>query len=283
MTDTKKMLAEMLTQNTGTHFLDSGGQSGRNFQQNAGVNFEAQPASTYKAYIMGNNDDKLDLVVTHNVYHWLAERVEYDAELQAAFAAWCCQQDTGNLSAQHALREALCDGTAFGAAFDEPSEEAREGRDRWLAMIAQGVRGLHRSGDPMLINTYNGECALSQVLQYLYFECDGTAYVCLSIHGGADVRGGYTDPVIFEVTGDECSMFDNARAGLWSTTDEPDPPSWYSDNAGSVWCANDAEDDLDRYTATNDPALRGSGEVYVDDDGVAYCPVTGAKLEVGFY
>ena len=50
------------------------------------------------------------------------------------------------------------------------------------------------------INTYNDDCILSQTLQIIYsdsiFESDNQI-IALSIHNGADVRGGYTDFKIF--------------------------------------------------------------------------------------
>jgi len=50
------------------------------------------------------------------------------------------------------------------------------------------------------VNTYNGESMLSQVLQYtsLYHPDEGY-YILLQIHGGCDVRGGYTDAKLFRL------------------------------------------------------------------------------------
>ena len=42
-------------------------------------------------------------------------------------------------------------------------------------------------------NTYNYDCDLSQVLQGSHLEIDGDFYTLIQVHGGADVRGGYTD------------------------------------------------------------------------------------------
>ena len=90
---------------------------------------------------------------------------------------------------------------------------------------------------PFITNTYNGEDLLSQVLQYHYAtitegpdceqaetetiqsllasEIDGRAFVLLAIHGGCDVRGGYTRPRFFWITDDDgISIFDNARCSL---------------------------------------------------------------------
>jgi hypothetical protein len=60
-------------------------------------------------------------------------------------------------------------------------------------------------------NTYNGDCSLSQTLQYVSvgdtYDCD---VIALSIHNGADVRGGYTDYKLFKINCESfyCSYMD---------------------------------------------------------------------------
>lgn len=58
--------------------------------------------------------------------------------------------------------------------------------------------------DLEMINTYNYESVLSQTIQFIMFS-DGydNIYVCLQIHNGCDVRGGYTLPRIFYVENPE--------------------------------------------------------------------------------
>ena len=58
--------------------------------------------------------------------------------------------------------------------------------------------------DLEMINTYNYESVLSQTIQFIMFS-DGydNIYVCLQIHNGCDVRGGYTLPKIFYVENPE--------------------------------------------------------------------------------
>ena len=91
-TETAAVLAAMLTENTGTNFLDSGGIAkydadgnyvgsdcgyGRHWQRNQHRDFDAEPATVLSF--------KYGIDVTHNVYHWLLERLEYDDELQDRF------------------------------------------------------------------------------------------------------------------------------------------------------------------------------------------------------
>jgi hypothetical protein len=50
-------------------------------------------------------------------------------------------------------------------------------------------------------NTYNHENNLSQILLFVTFNYEGNKYALLQIHGGADVRGGYTDTRCFKLNG----------------------------------------------------------------------------------
>lgn len=49
-----------------------------------------------------------------------------------------------------------------------------------------------------LINTYNHESHFDTVLIYRYIIVNGEFYILLQVHGGADVRGGYTDVICFK-------------------------------------------------------------------------------------
>ena len=77
MSKTSEILKDMLKENTGTHFLDSGGHYGRHWQQNQGVDFEQQEESTLTV--------EHGIEVTHDVYHWLLDKVEYDEETTDQF------------------------------------------------------------------------------------------------------------------------------------------------------------------------------------------------------
>ena len=49
-------------------------------------------------------------------------------------------------------------------------------------------------------NTYNWSAPFSQDFQGITFDHDGSHYVLLQIHNGADIRGGYTDVQCFKVS-----------------------------------------------------------------------------------
>lgn len=210
--ETKEIIAAMLKENTGRHFLDSGGAYGRNWERNHGRDFEKEQESTLNVrygYIE----------VSHNVYHWLSEKLTFAEEMQKLFDGFVRWYDLRNEE----------NGWLFYA--DE--------FPRWLnEKFGVECAGLYGdSSGPMTVNTYNNEDLLSQTIQYVYFELQepiefsnlyipDDCYVLLQIHGGCDVRGGYTAPKCFTLN-DEVGIFDNARASIgvndeeiyWTTDD----------------------------------------------------------------
>jgi hypothetical protein len=260
LSPTDKALISMLTENTGSSMCDSGDAYGRHHEHNQGRDFLAEPATKFRITTYGD-DSVPEIRCTHNVFHWLRQRVIYDAKMTAKFnrfAKLACNKDSYNL---------------------ELAEEFAK------------LHGHNRS----TVNTYNGEDMLSQTLQYVYFETDDGCYVLLQIHGGCDVRGGYTDPKAFQVEdfGDLC---DNARGTIWEDTSNlpdqptlpgvpmPDDTAYWDTKDGCYWYrdGSSALPQLETYPVTRDPAERGNGKIYLDDDGVAYGPLFGGKLEAGF-
>jgi len=209
-TETEEVVASMLGEPTGRHMLDSGGAYGRNWERNAGSTIDDWrngPAAWLDRYGC----------VTLSVFHWLTARVDYCAELDDYFGAW--------------------------------SQLAPRTDDPWLACSEEFAQLLWSEGgssfgdfaSPSCVNTYNGEDMLAQVLQYVTLTTESTvtlpelrdesgellaeslelapaAYVLLQIHGGCDVRGGYTRPRVFTTGDDSWSLtvlFDNADAELY--------------------------------------------------------------------
>lgn len=161
---TEQILKDMLTENTGRHMLDSGGAYGRNWERNQGLDFENMPRVSVDEY-----------GATLNVYHFLMENVVYSPDMDAQFQEFCASND-----------------------------------DYYLENMQQFCLDLNlkEGGDPYddgyfyIFNTYNWENNLSQVLQGVEFSLDSKHYLILQIHGGCDVRGGYTRPRVFEIAGE---------------------------------------------------------------------------------
>jgi hypothetical protein len=262
----------MLTENTGRAMLDSGDYYGRNWQRNQLKDLDREPASIIRAYV---RNGELDYEITHSVYHWLSEKLTFEPELDAKLQRFAERRpEQGWLQIQEEFAELL--------AKDRPKRNAT---------------GLYGDGAPMVVNTYNGEDLLSQVLQYTYLELEPYgAVVLLSIHGGCDVRGGYTRPRAF-VLNDECGIFDNARACLYPDVpasyyaqlklpgmeSAPEPPTWDSDNGCRFYPTEWGRKQLADYPASDNPEDRGQGIVFVDEDHNLYCPISGYKLCPSFF
>jgi hypothetical protein len=189
-TITENTLALMLTENTGTHMLDSGGVYGRAWQRNAGKvteDFMSEPEATADGW-----------GVTVSVFHYLRKRVTFSPLMQARLDQFA---------------EALPDAGWFG--------------------VAQEFADSLEDSESHSWNTYNDDgSALSQVLQGITFTYRDEVYVLLQIHGGADVRGGYTKPQAFKVTTGEMPdqfPYDHIEYALECPNDHEHSVSWRSE------------------------------------------------------
>ena len=163
ITETDRVLADMLTENTGSHMLDSGGAYGRNWERNQGRDVQ----SFIDAPEVNVNQYGIDL----DLFHYLRQRIEFMPEIQAEFDEW--------------------------------AELEENKKSNWYTLMEEWCQN-HNDGDhvPSGFNSYNGECLLSQTIQGDFFTWNGEVYLMLQIHGGCDVRGGYTAPKIFSVYGE---------------------------------------------------------------------------------
>lgn len=287
-TDTPKtedVIASMLTENTGTHMLDSGGAYGRNWERMQGETVD----SLKKAHPATLDTSWGGLSITLDLFHFLYDRLDYEPELQACFDRFAERPGNEN-EGWLTLMEAF---PAFVAGL--------EGAD---------VGGIYGDGKPFTVNTYNHESLLSQVIQYTMFYLDGSedfddgAYVLLQVHGGCDVRGGYTAPKVFSLADyDGTGIFDDARATVHCTDGRKAPVSDdqldldgkpAQNQCGAYWDTDDGyhfypegvagpdHKELQEYdwVESDDLDDRQQGQITVVD-GTAYCPCCGnGKLDV---
>jgi len=163
-----ELVYSMLTENTGTHFLDSGGTSGRMWQRNANKclqDFENESAETYQY-----SADSNEIFRTVSVYHFLTNDLEIN---DICF-------EFNNLNTNPEDWEGGTDvyGVSLAA---------------WDYLTEFNEVEVSRSW-----NTYNGDSDLSQILQGANLTINDEHYVLIQIHGGADARGGYTDAKLFK-------------------------------------------------------------------------------------
>lgn len=204
ITETDRVIHSMMTENTGRHFLDSGGYLGRTWERNQGKTVE-DFLNEPPAYLDWTG-------VSLSMFHWLRNEYEFhpvvDAELQRFM--------------------------------DRPEHE----HTSWLELSQLFSDEYHISegspwSDPGMygtFNTYNDELLIDGVMQYTTMqvriaatfdgaevlrasdpiptfvadngdECEHDWYyqnvVLINFHGGADVRGGYAMPRAFVPLEDE--------------------------------------------------------------------------------
>jgi len=256
-----RIIANMLKENTGRALMDSGDAYGRNYERNQSRQFDKEPSVTL--------DFKYGIEATINVYHFLDSRLTLARDLDRKFQRFCARKEHENESYFSLV-------------------------GMWLDTLDQ-PRGLYGEGEPMTVNTYNGEDLLSQVIQYTLFRIDDTDYVILQVHGGCDVRGGYTKPRVFEVNGDAACMFDNARATIYCTNRgkvaglfgemEACGAYWDTEN-GHSWhregnYASAGGTQLQDYDRTEEEKGESweAGKLHVLKDRSALCPCCGAPLK----
>jgi len=254
---TTDIIIKMLTENTGRHILDSGGSNGRHWQRNQDRDFSAEPSTTseFSIYQYKDQQPELDIQITHNIYHWMIEKLDYSERVDDIFQWFCRRKPQADLY-----------------------------WDRCIENFTRDRESMYDS-TPMSGYTYNDQSLLSQDIVFNQFSHDCIDYAIIQIHNGADARGGFTSPRVFEC--DE-SLFDYCRATIYAeNTLDPaqtimpfgtsdNSHSWHSDDGYNFY--GNEYNDLNSYNVTDDPDQRGQGVIFVEDN-LAYSPINGAQLE----
>jgi len=163
LTKTESILFDMLHESTGTAMCDSGGDMGRHWQRNRMIkDFRKSPEIIVDGSYHSDQPE-----ITIDIFHFINNKAEYDELMTREFKKFC-------------KKDKELDIWHYGAA-EEFAEHMHQGNEK-----------------PLSGNSYNGECLLSQTIQFACFEFNDESYTILQIHQGADVRGGYTDAVIFK-------------------------------------------------------------------------------------
>lgn len=255
-----KELAEMFVESTGAHFLDSGGAYGRAWQRHKEACKDSTPLDYCKsrpeAMFWSMATKYKELMVSVDLYHYLAQRLSYCKDLTEQFHTWADNQP-------------------------EPRDGSKWTGDvrAWLDETSEDAEKFYEG------NTYNDDNCLSQNFQYLLWEDDetDTKYIAVQIHGGCDARGGYTDARIFEIDkwGDNHPVYDMQRCGLYANPlndDTAEGLSWYYDgrnfvggngNEPKLWDLPwfDGTDFTDTYEESEDYNSLDPSEITRNEDG----------------
>ena len=135
------------------------------------------------------------LDVTVSLFHHLNDRLTFNESADADFHLWAKDRDESWLESM----EAYADHRGWSILFSE--------------------------------NSYNRESNLSQVIQYTVYD---SGLVALQVHGGCDVRGGYTKPRLFEMGDISELVFESGTIYCTGDAVDSDGPHAFDTN-GTEW------------------------------------------------
>ena len=182
MATIENIVYEMLTENTGTHFLDSGGEDGRHWQRNQKKSLADFQAETELELLDADSDYPN---YYKSLFHHLVNSLEY------------LDQDTQDL-------QAWIDANPYHYL------DNKDGRGHIIADIEDYMRMTYNQDlEPRCTYTFNFDNSLSQDIQFISlgdtYECN---IIALCIHNGADARGGMTDYKIFKMDDEDLFLGD---------------------------------------------------------------------------
>tara|TARA_R100000426_G_scaffold12342_1_gene12322 strand:- start:918 stop:1601 length:684 start_codon:yes stop_codon:yes gene_type:complete len=175
-TQAQKEVYAMLIENTGKHMLDSGSAYGRHWQRNQSKTIE------------DFNNEPEEQITYDSRYKEFERRVSVFHYLSELDIDYICEQ----------FNELNRDATNWDSNFYGVSLEASEYLDSLKNQDIE-IDELPYGESWSTFNTYNGDSDLSQVLQGSWIKINDEMYLILQIHGGCDVRGGYTNARLFKI------------------------------------------------------------------------------------
>jgi|TARA_R100001460_G_scaffold19719_3_gene40898 hypothetical protein len=175
---TETIIYKMLTENTGVHLCDSGGDNDRHWQRN-----QKKSIKDFRNESYTSNDDGF---ITKSLFHHLNESLEYLPSETNMFNAWIKADKYDWVKNPDGRCHIINDVQNFMDTYIYPETESQ------------------------CTYTYNFENCLSQDIQYI---SSGDLYenniIALCIHNGCDARGGMTDYKFFKVDVDSFYNWDD--------------------------------------------------------------------------
>lgn len=170
--ETQKVVQLMLTECTGVNPMDAGGDGNRSWQKWRKKLYEYPDLRNYEPLKITKYDDCTYLSL--RLWHFMTEHMEFNKRLNGDFEEFM------------------------------ESERAKQ----WLyphVLMAEWVEdGVKEFGwtEIETANTYNFANVLESSLQYTVFKERNhpkVTFIIVSVHGGNDIRGGWTDPKVFQL------------------------------------------------------------------------------------
>ena len=204
MTETESVLYDMLVEDCGVAMMDSGGDGGRSWQRNRHVkDFRLLSPINYEYETWTHKDGTEGnwFTISRLLFHHLNDHLTYDREETKKLEKWIKKNDkyTNSVSDVEEYIEQVY-GTDEDGYYSD--------------------------------NTYNSEHLLSQDFQYVSYGNQ----IFISIHGGADIRGGYSNYKVFTQDDQDMLFLDatscNMRCECGSVYSDDGGYHWYNDDYG---------------------------------------------------
>lgn len=173
------------------------------------------------------------------------------------------------LSVFHHLTEKL----TYSPEYTEALNEYMEGSDAYLLELVETFASHMGWRVIFSENSYNRDSLLSQVIQYTVYDTGSELLVALQIHGGADVRGGYTRPRIFSIESEYDLVMEWAAIYCTGEAVDSDGPHGF-DSSGSEWTYQG------EYSPEYDPYAMEKRRELLKLDYLP-CPICGAPMRDG--
>lgn len=162
MTTTLDTIRELLTEKTGHSIIDSGDIYGRTYQRNQQIDWDLDKVAQASL-----RTTEYGAEVSVSIFHHVAALLETNLVCEAFNKL----DDGGNWN-----------GEQYGCT---------AGMSEFLDLIGAEV------SDPW--NSYNWDNHFDQIVQGYRVTINGEEYALIQIHGGCDVRGGYSSARLFKV------------------------------------------------------------------------------------
>lgn len=163
----QQLIYDMMTEPTAKHLCDSGSIYGRNYERNQKKTIEQFIAEPEQRFVLESYGDKYEVIRTVSTFHYLCGLSLDDI---------CDEFNQLNIGADNWN----WDADAYGVSFEAGG---------YLDALGAEIE--------YTFNTYNYESDLDQVLQGSLLKINDEYYYLIQVHGGCDVRSGYTDARLF--------------------------------------------------------------------------------------
>lgn len=200
--NTTETIRNMMLENTGIALGDSGGAYGRHWQRNNDNGINTDELSPIDFFLDEKNKE-IHLEQTVNIYDFLTKHLDKSSTaetIEEILYEVCDQEDISVYSIweiEELFNNDFLGQYVYDNYYDETTNDYTE--DYYLEEIPYELSPSPYFKGYDWINTYNSEEFVSQTLQFMCFTDGLNDYVLLQIHGGCDVRGGYTKPRVFQI------------------------------------------------------------------------------------